>query len=305
MNEEEKNTVEEFQETSENIDTVEQDLYYEMKSQDHQEIIDWIASAEAELADLRLRKSLLEADFEELLSEYRRLITTNAPISTIAKSNLLEYFSYELLKPLKSIGLQQAEAYNTWESKHFLVAYQLDDEKNLALSFRMDVIDSRFDASYMPLIVVRPVDMTVEVDEKQVLELIHLWHTEKIFSRGQLSLINYDLNQLLSWFKELDFEVAPSLLDNTRALSVDLESELPLETHVLDSIFVTAMESDEYDLEKLNKDHYQVKLNQEQNVYIRSESGITHLFIDSNERRRSILDFFTHYPFLVPLIVRN
>lgn len=283
----------------------EQESYEEMKSQNKQEIIQWIASAEEELADLRLRKSLLEADFNGLLSEYRRLIASNTTISTIAKTNLLEYFSFELLKPLQSIGLQQSDHYNTWETRHFLVTYQLDDDKNLELSFMMDVIDSRFNADFMPLILVKPKDMTVEVNEKQVLELIHLWYTEKIFSRSQLSLINYDLNQLLSWFKELGFEIAPSLLDNTQALSVDLESQLPLETHVLDGIFITTMESDEYDFEKLGEEHYQVKLNQEQNVYVRSDNGGTHLFIDSNERRRSILDFFTHYPFLVPLIVRN
>ncbi|MCD5003252.1 hypothetical protein IV487_12335 [Enterococcus saccharolyticus] len=281
------------------------DYYYDMKERDHEEIVQWIASAEEELADLRLRKALLEADFSELLKEYRRLITTNAPISTIAKTNLLDYFSYELLKPLKEVGLEQAEAYNTWESRHFLIAYQLDENRDLELNFKMDVVDVRFDASFMPLILVKPVEMTVEVDEKQVLELIHLWHTEKIFSRTQLSLINYDLNQLLSWFKELGFSVAPSLLDNTQALTVDLESELPLETKILDNIFITTMESEEYDFEKLGTDHYQVKLNQEQNVYIRSENGRTHLFVDSNNRRRSILDFFTHYPFLVPLIVRN
>ncbi|WP_161900898.1 hypothetical protein [Candidatus Enterococcus willemsii] len=281
------------------------DYYYDMKERDHEEIVQWIASAEEELADLRLRKALLEADFSELLKEYRRLITTNAPISTIAKTNLLDYFSYELLKPLKEVGLEQAEVYNTWESRHFLIAYQLDENRDLELNFKMDVVDVRFDASFMPLILVKPVEMTVEVDEKQVLELIHLWHTEKIFSRTQLSLINYDLNQLLSWFKELGFSVAPSLLDNTQALTVDLESELPLETKILDNIFITTMESEEYDFEKLGTDHYQVKLNQEQNVYIRSENGRTHLFVDSNNRRRSILDFFTHYPFLVPLIVRN
>lgn len=281
------------------------DYYYDMKERDHEEIVQWIASAEEELADLRLRKALLEADFSELLKEYRRLIATNAPISTIAKTNLLDYFSYELLKPLKEVGLKQADAYNTWESRHFLIAYQLDENRNLELNFKMDVVDVRFDANFMPLILVKPVEMTVEVDEKQVLELIHLWHTEKIFSRTQLSLINYDLNQLLSWFKELGFSVAPSLLDNTQALTVDLESELPLETKILDNIFITTMESEEYDFEKLGLDHYQVKLNQEQNVYIRSENGRTHLFVDSNNRRRSILDFFTHYPFLVPLIVRN
>lgn len=282
----------------------EKDFYYDMKNQDHEEIVQWIASVEEELADLRLRKSLIEADFYVLLDQYRKLILPNVPISTIAKTNLLEYFSYELLHPLKAVGLKQADSYNTWESRHFLITYQLDEDKNLQLSFKMDVVDSRFQTEFMPLILVKPENMTVEVDEKEVLELIHLWHMEKVFSRTQLSMINIDLNQLLAGFKELGFEVAPSLLDNSHALSVDLTSELPLETNVLDNIFVTTMESEDFDFE-IHEDRYQVRLNQEQNVFIRSENGITHLFIDSNNRRRSILDFFTHYPFLVPLIVRK
>ncbi len=281
----------------------ENDPYYDLKDKDRDEIVQWIASAEEELADLRLRKSLLEADFPTLLEEYRRLILKNEPISTIAKTRLLEYFSYELLKPLKSVDLKQSDAYNTWESRHFFISYQLDEKRNLELKFKMNVGDAR--AAYMPLILVCPEDMTVLVDEKQVLELIRLWHSEKVFSRNQLSLINYDLNQLLSWFKELDFDVAPSLLDNTRALAVDLDTELQLDTEVLDHIFITAMESDEFDFKKRDENSYQVALSQEQYVSIRSEEDGTHLYIDSNNRRRSILDFFTHYPFLVPLIVRN
>jgi len=279
--------------------------YYDMKNNDHQELNQWILSAEQELADLRLRKRLLEADFSSLLEEYRTLIIQNAEISTIAKTNLLEYFSYELLKPLETINLQQADSYNTWSTKHFLVAYQLNNDQSLSFNFKMDVIDARFDAPYMPLIVVNPKEMTVEVDEKQVLDLIYLWHNEKIFSRSQLSLINFDLNQLLAWFKELGFTVKPSLLDNTHALAIDFESELPLETTVLDQIFITTMESEEYDFEKIAENHYQVQLNQEQKVDIYTGDETVRLFINSNERRRSILDFFTHYPFLVPLIVRT
>ena len=279
--------------------------YYEMKNHDHHDLVQWITSAEQELADLRLRKRLLEADFKGLLEEYRRLIITNEPISTIAKTNLLEYFSYELLKPLESINLQQADSYNTWSTKHFLVAYQLNNDFSLSFNFKMDVVDARFDAPYMPLLIVHPQEMSVEVDEKQVLDLIYLWHNEKIFSRSQLSLINFDLNQLLSWFRELGFEVKPSLLDNAHALAVDFESELPLEISVLDNIFITTMESEEYDFEKIAENHYQVLLNQEQKVDIHTENEQVRLFIDSNERRRSILDFFTHYPFLVPLVVRG
>ncbi|GAA3016654.1 hypothetical protein [Tetragenococcus solitarius] len=281
------------------------DPYYQEKAQSHDEIVSWIASAEKELADLRLRKTLLENDFSQLLSEYRRLIITDAAISTIAKTSLLSYLTYELLKPLNDTTLNQTSNYNVWQAKYFLVKYQLTDKKELALSFKMNVIDPRFEAKFMPLILLDLQKMTATVDERQVLELIRLWYSEKIFSRNQLTLINYDLNRLLANFKQLGFDVSPSLLDNTRALSVNLESDFPLETRILDAIFITTMDATEYDFDKIGQDNYQVKLNQEQNVFIKSEKNRTHLFIDSNNRRRSILDFFTHYPFFVPLIVRE
>lgn len=281
------------------------DSYYKEKAQSHDEIVSWITSAEKELADLRLRKTLLENDFFELLNEYRRLIVTDAAISTVAKTNLLAYLTYELLKPLNDTVLKQTSNYNVWQAKYFLVKYQLTEKRELALSFKMNVIDTRFDANFMPLILLDLQEMTVTVDERQVLELIRLWYSEKIFSRNQLTLINYDLNRLLANFKQLGFAVSPSLLDNTRALSVDLDSDFPLETRILDAIFITTMDATEYDFDKISQNHYQVKLNQEQNVFINSEKNRTHLFIDSNNRRRSILDFFTQYPFFVPLIVRE
>jgi hypothetical protein len=281
------------------------DNYYSLKEKDHQAIMQLISEREDELADLYMRKALLESSFVELLDAYCQFIIPKVPISKTAKTNLLAYFSYELLKPLKTIGLMQTDRENVWKSKHFDVAYELDKNNDLELSFKMETVDTRFEAAYMPLILIHPKDMTVEVDEKQVLKLIHLWHKDKIFSHNQLSLINYDLNQLLAWFKELGFDVAPSLLDNTRALKREFTSDLVVDTKVLDDIFIISMESTEYDFDKFDDYHYQVKLNQSQTVDIFSEKGKTRLFIDSNNRRRSILDFFTNYPFLVPLIVRS
>ncbi|MCO8291487.1 MAG: hypothetical protein L0J33_08230 [Tetragenococcus halophilus] len=283
----------------------ETDPYYKEKEQNHAEMVSWIASAEKELADLRLRKTLLEDDFTELLNEYRRLIVTDAAISTVAKTSLLAYLTYELLKPLNDATLKQTDSYNVWEAKYFSIKYQLTDKRDLALSFKMNVIDTRFESQFMSLFLLDLQEMSVTVDERQVLELIRLWYSEKVFSRNQLTLINYDLNRLLANFKQLGFTVSASLLDNTRALSVDLESDFPLETNILDDIFITAMDATEYDFDKIGQRYYQVKLNQEQNVYIQSKKNRTHLFIDSNNRRRSILDFFTHYPFFVPLIVRE
>ena len=87
------------------IDTFE-DQYQIKKTSYQKEIMQWIKEAEEELADLYLRKALLEADFETLLQQYRQLILAQQPFSTIAKTNLLEYLSYYLLEPFHSIGMQ-------------------------------------------------------------------------------------------------------------------------------------------------------------------------------------------------------
>lgn len=292
--------------TTEIPKTREEDAYDQTKETDHQEIVRLIAASERELADLKLRKSLMEADFPQLLSEYNRLIVPQEDISVIAKKTLLEYFSYELLRPLHSVGLRPANSYDMWESKHFIVNYQLDSEEDLDFSFKVDPVDNRYTTDFMPLIKVSPKNMTAEVAEDQVLELIRLWHAQHVFSLNQLTLVNYDLNLILNNLRKLGFDVKPSLLDNTQVLKVNLESEFPLETAILDDIFITTMENDEYDFEKINSREYQVLLDQNQKMDIQSdEQGQTKLYIDSDIRKRSILDFFTNYPFLVPLMVRE
>lgn len=283
----------------------EMERYYQNKEADHQEIEQLIATAERELADLKLRKALMEADFGQLLQYYQELILPNEPISPIAKKTLLEYFSYELLKPLHTVGLTQGSRYDVWQSKHFLIQYQLTETQNLALNFQMTPIDSRFTTAFMNLMTVKPGEMVVEVEDNQVLELVRQWHVEHVFSTNQLSLINYDLNQLLTHFRELGFTITPSLLDNAHPLQVRLDSEFPLEASVLDDIFIKAMENPEFDFETLPEDRYQVLLDQEQKLTISEMAeGVTSLFVDSDNRRRSLLDFFTSYPFLVPLMVR-
>lgn len=286
------------------IEKEQADPYALQKQQEHADIVAWIESAEKELQDLRLRQALLEADFEGLLAYYHRYILTDEEISTVAKTNLLEYFTYELLRPLTEVGLNKLDSYKAWSTRRFLVSYQLEDDRTFTLNFKMDVVDERFDSEFMPLITIDTKKMVVTVKEEQVMELIRLWYAEKIFSRSQLSMINYDLNQVLIHLRELVFEVKASLLDNTHALAVELESDLSLTTNVLDEIFITTMESEDYDFNKLSDNKFDVVLNQEQHVMIQALSQTTTLFIDSNNRRRSLLDFFTHYPFLVPLLIR-
>ena len=84
--------------------------YLEGKEQDHQDIVSLIETAEAELADLRMRKDLIESDFPQLLESYDRFILNEEPISTIGKTSLIEYFTYELLKPLNDIGLERSNS---------------------------------------------------------------------------------------------------------------------------------------------------------------------------------------------------
>lgn len=256
-----------------------------------------------ELEDLYLRKKLLAADFEALLKQYQEIILENKSVSTIAKTNLLEYFSYELLLPFHSIGLDATEHYNTWETKQFFVAYQLDEQGHLIFYFKLKVLDERFVVDYIPLVRLDIRKRLVTIEEKQVQTLISLWFSDHYLSRSQLSLFNHDLNRLLIHLRELDFTVAPSLLDNTQPLAFHLVSDFPVTSKILDQIFIKTMASKEYDFNKLKEQTYQVQLNQEQNVIIHLEETQTQLYIDSNERRRSILDFVTSYPFLVPLIV--
>ncbi|MFV0557643.1 MAG: hypothetical protein ACK5MW_03270 [Enterococcus sp.] len=286
--------------------TPEDNPYYQMKTNDHDEVVGLIQAAEIELADLKLRKALMESDFNELLTSYKGLIVPNVEISAIAKKTLLEYFTYELLRPLTSIGLKPSElGYDIWENKHFLTTYQLNEDNDLELSFKLNPLEQRFTTEFMPFIAISPETMEVKIADDQALELIRLWHTDHVFSRNQLSLVNYDINQLLNHFRELGFTVHPSLFDNTQPLNVALESEFSMETQVLDEIFITTMENPEYDFEKTGQDAYQVLLDQEQKMDIRKkENDHTMLLIDSENRKRSILDFFTNYPFLVPLMVR-
>lgn len=281
------------------------DPYLTTKENYKAEIDTWISDAETELADLYLRKKILEADFPTLLEEYKRYILADEKISTIAKTNLITYFSYDLLKPFKSVGLEQTEHYNTWETRHFYTAYQLDEQKNLVFYFKLKVVDERFVVDYLPLITLNVAEMTVKINDKHVRTLISLWYSDKFLSRSQLSLFNQDINELLKYFKSCGFEVLPSLLDNTQALSLRVVSNFPVSQTTLDRIFITTMENEEYDFELLGEETYQVLLNQEQNMIIYRQAEQTELFIDSNNRRRSILDFATSYPFLVPLFVEG
>ena len=279
------------------------DEYYETKEQDHQRIESLIEQAEIELADLRLRKDIMEADFNELCQHYQTLIIGNQEISIIAKKTLLEYYAYEFLKPLRSIGLTATDNYDIWKTKHFLVKFQLNEEKALDLYFKLNPINSHYESHYLPLLTIYSDTREVQVNDHQILHLLRQWYTDKIFTINQLSLFNYDVNQLLAHFRASSFTVSPSLIDNTQELAVDLETEFPITTEILDQIFITTMENKDYDFVTAQDEDYEIFLDKKQRLTIRMAEENTHLFIDSDRRKRSLLDFFTSYEFLVPLVV--
>lgn len=144
--------------------------YLEGKEQDHQDIVSLIETAEAELADLRMRKDLIESDFPQLLESYDRFILNEEPISTIGKTSLIEYFTYELLKPLNDIGLERSNsAYDTWKTRHFSINYTLNGQNELVFSFVLPTIDQRYQVESMSLLNVSPETMEINVQDDRVL----------------------------------------------------------------------------------------------------------------------------------------
>ena len=144
----------------------ENQVYLETKEKDHQDIVLLIETAEAELADLRLRKYLLESDFSQLLDAFERYILKAEPISPIGKTSLIEYFTYELLKPLNDIGLKFSNTtYDTWETRHFSINYRLNDSNQLVFSFVLPTIDQRYQVESLNLLEVSPETMEITVQD--------------------------------------------------------------------------------------------------------------------------------------------
>ena len=281
--------------------------YLEGKEQDYQDIVSLIETAEAELADLRMRKYLIESDFPELLESYDRFILNEEPISTIGKTSLIEYFTYELLKPLNDIGLERSNsAYDTWKTRHFSINYTLNGQNELVFSFVLPTIDQRYQVESMSLLNVSPETMEIDVQDDRVLSLIRYWSVDRVFSAGQITIFNHKLNQLLAHARTLGFTVNQTLLDNTKPLRLNLQSKFELTNEVLDDIFIVAMKNPSYDMEKINETTYQVRLDKGQSLTIATnEKDQTVLSISSGDYPRSVIDFFINYEFLVPLMVRK
>ncbi|MGM0124298.1 hypothetical protein IGI37_001672 [Enterococcus sp. AZ194] len=283
--------------------------YYEKKEQNRKNIVDMIQVAESELADLKLRKSLMESDFPELLSYYQELLldgSTYPEMSTIAQATLLEYITYELLKPLTHIGLKYSLAeLDNWETVHFQIRYSLGEGNRLQFAFKMKPINNKYEAAYMDMFELDLDSKEVAINDDQVLALIRYWSVDNLYSSVQLSVLNHELNQLIVHFKTLGFNVDESLLDNSKPLDLHLESAFELSTEILDNIFIITMSNPEYDMEKIGEYGYEILLDKEQSLAVEvNEHGHSNLNIQTGRTNRSILDFFGSYPFLVPLMVR-
>ena len=285
----------------------ENQAYLSGKQNDHEDIVNLIAAAEEELADLRLRKYLIEADFNELLVAYHRYVLEDTPISTIAKTSLIEYFAYELLKPLNDTGLELSkQAYDVWETRYFSINYSLTPQKELMFSFVLPTIDQRYQVESINLMRVSPEHMTIEIDDDRVLALIRHWSVERVFSASQITIFNHKLNQLFAYARKLGFTVDQTLLDNTKPLRLDIASKFPATQEVLDDIFIVAMKNPQYDMEKLDSTTYKVLLDKGQSLQISlKDQTQTDLAISSGDYHRSVIDFFINYEFLVPLMVRK
>lgn len=285
----------------------ENQVYLETKDKDHQDIVLLIETAESELADLRLRKYLIESDFSELLDSFERYITKGETISPIGKTSLIEYLTYELLKPLNDIGLTMSSStYDTWETRHFSINYFLNEQNKLIFSFVLPTINQRYQVESIHLLEVSPETMEITVQDDRVFSLIRYWSVERVFSAGQITIFNHKLNQILAHARKLGFFINQTLLDNTKPLHLNLQSEHELTNQVLDDIFIVTMKNPQYDFEKSGKDHYKVLLDKGQSLAItRNEHNQTILEISSGEYHRSVIDFFINYEFLVPLMVRK
>ena len=278
--------------------------YDETKVRDHQKILTLIEAAELELRDLKLRKEIMEADFSTLTQLFHAYLVEEQAISTLAKQTLVEYLSYELLRPLAHQGLNKGNNFNLWSAKHFQVLHHLDEKNRIIFEIQMNGLDQRIVPEFIPLIAFDLEHTTVEIFDHQIAVFIRLWYEEGVYSRNQLALFNHDLNQLLNYARQLGFEVERSLLDNTYQLDTHFTSQNPVNTKIIDQLFIDTMEEDSYDFNLLADRQYQVLLDHQQEVQIQlDEHDIAQLAIKTATQRRSILDFLTSYPFLVPLLI--
>ncbi|MGX7203716.1 hypothetical protein [Enterococcus pingfangensis] len=281
--------------------------YYDNREENYQDLLLLIADAEKEIADLKFRKVLMESDFPALLDYFKQIfLTEELTVSAIAKGALLEYFTFELIKPLQNQELYlSTNEFSTWESKHFNLSYRLTSANEILFSFMMPTSDGKFRSSKIKLMEVAPETMKVTVFNDAVLTLLKDCYNKHIYTSGQNSMFSREMNDVMAHMKELGFEFADNLLDNSKPLdlSVDLHHKTPID--VLDKIFITAMENEEYDFKKIDQNSYLIALNDNQTVTIKTVDQNSSLKLDTDRKNKSLIEFFGSYPFLVPLTITD
>lgn len=283
--------------------------YYDNRQQSYQDLLELIDDAEKELADLKFRKLLMESDFSALLEYFNQIfVTKEEQASAIAKGALLEYFTFELIKPLEGHGLQlSTNDFSTWESKYFNLSYRLMDKNEIGFSFMMPTSDGKFRNEKIKLMEVYPESMTVKVFDEAILTLLKDCYTNHIYTSGQNSMFSREMNDVISHMKDLGFEFDENLLDNSKPLdrTVTIPHKIPVE--VLDQIFITTMNNEKYDFKKIGTENYLVALDSKQTVTINQDdaSQTCSLTMNTDRKNKSLIEFFGSYPFLVPLTITD
>lgn len=282
--------------------------YYDNRENNYQDLLNLIQDAEKELADLKFRKKLMESDFATLLIDFREVfLNKEYEVSAIAKSALLEYFTFELLKPLETHDLQlSSNDFSTWETKHFTLSYRLINDKEITFNLMMPTSDGKIRTEKIHLMTVYPETMKVVVLNEAVLTLLADCYQHHIYTSGQNSLLSYEMNGVFAHMKSLGFTFDDNLLDNSRPL--DLSFDLPhlVNADTLDDIFITTMNNPKYDFKKVEEDHYLIKLENEHKVELiqNEKQNTTQLTLDTANSNKSLIEFFGAYPFLVSLALK-
>lgn len=309
--EEEETVTEAVQTTSQQAKPVSESslTYYDNREQNYQDLLSLISDAEKELADLKFRKVLMESDFPTLLDYFNQIfVKETLSASAIAKGALLEYFTFELIKPLEAHDLHlSTNEFSTWESKHFNLSYRLVDEKEINISFMMPTSDGKFRSTKIKLMDVFPETMTVTVLNDAVLTLLEDCYKKHIYTSGQNSMFSRELNDVMTHMKELGFTFNENLLDNSQPLDLAVELHHQIPQAVLDQVFITTMDNEQYDFKKIDDRSYLVVLDGNQTVTINqaAEKQPNSLKLNTGRKNRSLIEFFGSYPFLVPLTLND
>ncbi|MBU5364702.1 hypothetical protein KQI33_04880 [Enterococcus devriesei] len=283
--------------------------YYDNREQNYQDLLSLIDDAEKELADLKFRKLLMESDFTTLLDYYKKIfVKEEESASAIAKGALMEYFTFELIKPLENHGLQlSSNEFSTWETKHFNLSYRLTNEDKICFSFMMPTSDGKLRSEKIKLMEVDPASMSVTVLDTAVLTLLKDCYYEHIYTSGQNSMFSREMNDVIAHMKELGFSFDKNLLDNSEPLDLDVQLKHQTPVDVLDQIFITTMDNEKYDFKKVGEDSYLVALDGNQTVTIKQDNlaHTSSLKLNTDRKNKSLIEFFGSYPFLVPLTITD